>query len=85
MLYPPSDAHDAFLTSTNLQLDSLGIPINHKMVEEPHYEITCLGININARSGLVTIPDSKINKIKCLIAHWLTKNCYKASTLKIGR
>ena len=72
MKFLPSKAHNYFATLTNL-LESLGLPINHKKVEEPHYEITCLGININARSGRLTIADNKICKIKCLIAHWLTK------------
>ena len=69
---PPSEVHNAFLALTNL-LESLGLPINHKKVEEPHYEIICLGITINACSGLLTIPDNKMRKIKCLIAHWLTQ------------
>ena len=69
---PPSEAKDAFLTLTNL-LQALGLPISYKKVEEPHYEITSLGININARSGVLTIPDSKICKIKSLIKHWLHK------------
>ena len=68
----PSEAQNAFLTLTNL-LKALGLLINYKKVEEPHYEITCLGININARSAVLTIPNNKIRKIKYIISQWLTK------------
>ena len=54
-------------------MQAFGHPISYKKVEEPHYEITCLCININARSGTLTIPDNKMNKIKCIINHWRTK------------
>ena len=54
-------------------MQALGLPINYKKVEEPHHEITCLGIKINARSGVLTIPDNKINKIKSSIHYWKTK------------
>ena len=42
----PHKARSEFLSLKNL-LESLGLPLNVKKIEEPAEEVTCLGININ--------------------------------------
>ena len=66
------DARATFCPLRNL-LQALGLPINFKKVEGPPSEITCLGININARTGVLTIPQEKNYKIKGLLHIWSCK------------
>ena len=61
----PHKARSEFLSLRNL-LETLGLPLNVKKIEEPAEEITCLGININARTGLLPIPKDKLLEIKQL-------------------
>ena len=49
------------------------MPINFKKVEGPATEITCVDININAKTGVLTIPQENIQKIRYLIQNWLCK------------
>ena len=56
-----SDSSNTFRTLHNL-LDSLGLPINFKKVEYPSSEITCLGINKNSKTGILSIPQEKNGK-----------------------
>ena len=59
----PARANDAFTTLTNL-LQHLGLPINGKKVEAPSSQINCLGIIVNAKSGMWSIQKNfkKLNK-----------------------
>ena len=66
----PDKAQAEFLTLSNL-LQALGLPINSKKVEAPSHKITCLGIEIDAKVGTLTIPDKKI-KIMC--HNWMFKS-----------
>ena len=68
----PVTANGAFLTLKNL-LENLGLPINHKKVTSPSSQITCLGININAATRVLSIPDEKLEKIRCLCVNWASK------------
>ena len=69
----PDKAQAAFLTLSNL-LQALGLPINAKKVEPPSHKITCLGIEIDAKVGTLTIPDKKIEKIKTMCHNWMFKS-----------
>ena len=63
---PPDTANGAFLTLKKL-LVNLGLPINYKKVTSPSNQITCLGININAATGVLSIPDEKLQKINTYV------------------
>ena len=54
---------DAFTTLNNL-LQALGIPVNLKKVSAPTQKITCLGINVDAKEGTLSVPKDKLQKIK---------------------
>ena len=56
-LLPPN----AFSTLMNL-LDRLGLPVNFLKVEKPQTKIMCLGIDIDAKNGILTVPDKKMEK-----------------------
>ena len=58
----PDAVSDTFITLKNL-LESLGLPINYKKVSAPTHKITCLGINIDAKQGTLSIPVEKMGKI----------------------
>ena len=51
-------SHKAFSDFLSLKklLSYLGLPINSKKLESPTESITCLGIQVNARTGTLTIP-----------------------------
>ena len=66
---PPALANSHFLSLMNL-LRFVGLPVNHTKVEEPAKVITCLGIEINAETGTLKIPDQKINEILKLCRFW---------------
>ena len=68
-------------------LEALGLPINFKKVEKPQSKITCLGIDIDARNGILTIPDRKMEKISFIMYTLETKNmcCKKSITKIIGK
>ena len=42
-------------------------------MEQPSSVITCLGIQINAKEGILSVPDKKLNEIKNLTSQWLSK------------
>ena len=69
----PDAASDAFITLTNL-LEALGLPVNPKKVAAPTHKITCLGIDVYAREGTLSVPDEKLRKIKKLCLAWQSKN-----------
>ena len=78
---PPPQASSAFSTLMNL-LEALGLPVNFKKVEKPQSKITCLGIDIDARNGILTIPDRKMEKIRSLCTHWRQKTCATRNQLQ---
>ena len=59
---PISHANNAFSTLMNL-LEALGLPVNFKKVEKPQTKITCLGIDIDVKNGILSTPDMKMEKI----------------------
>ena len=56
-------------------LSYLGLPINSKKLESPAESITCLGIQVNACTGTLTIPLQKLNDIKQICKKWTYKHC----------
>ena len=68
----PAKAQHAF-TSLNNLISTLGLPINQEKVVAPTHEMTCLGINIDARTGALTIPQEKVQQIKLLCNQWASK------------
>ena len=49
------------------------LPLNDRKVEEPNHIITCLGIKINAKTGILRIPDDELQEIKEICNHWQFK------------
>ena len=68
----PHKAKNAFMSLNNL-IVSLGLPVNQNKVVAPAEEMLCLGININAKTGMLTIPREKILQIKELCKKWLSR------------
>ena len=69
---PPRTANSTFLSLVNL-IESLGLPINQEKVSKPVQQLTCLGIDINAHTGVLSIPPEKISQIKTLCLQWATR------------
>ena len=69
---PAQSANNAFLSLTNL-ISPLGLPINQEKVSTPVTRLTCLGIDIDAKSGILRIPKDKLQQIKSICQHWTTK------------
>ena len=69
---PPSSANSAFLSLNNL-ITSLGLPINHDKVSQPVDSLTCLGINIDVKTGTLTIPEGKIEEVRQLCEDWANR------------
>ena len=68
----PPNASNAFQTLTNL-LQVVGLPINQKKVEKPGEQVTCLGIEINARTGILKIPENKMLEVKEMCSKWINR------------
>ena len=68
-----SDRATNAFTSLNNLIRTLGLPINQDKVAAPTHEMTCLGININARTGLLTILPDKVNHVKRICNQWASK------------
>ena len=68
----PQNAYSAFLSLKNL-ITSLGLPINEEKVSTPVSKLTCLGIQIDARTGIMSIPQEKLQQIRGLCTLWSTK------------
>ena len=66
---PPSIASSYFQALSNI-LQYIGLPINMKKVEQPSDQITCLGIQINAHTGILKIPDDKMQEVVTLCRKW---------------
>ena len=54
----PAHANSHFLSLKNI-LEELELPINKAKSEPPSESITCLGIQVNARTGILAIPSEK--------------------------
>ena len=68
----PQNASNDFHTLQNL-LQKVGLPINQKKVEEPGEQITCLGIEVNARTGILKIPENKMLEVKSICLKWVDR------------
>ena len=68
----PKNASGAFQTLMNL-LQRVGLLINQKKIEEPGEQVTCLGIEINARTGVLKIPQNKMAEVKEMCYKWSTR------------
>ena len=47
-------------------LKALDLLVNFKKVEKLQFKIACLGIDIDAKNGILAVPDKKMEKI-CLL------------------
>ena len=56
----PLEVADSHFLSVKNILTDLGLPINSEKLETPNHSVTCLGIQINARNGSISIPDEKL-------------------------
>ena len=54
-------------------LQQVGLPVNEKKLEPPSSVITCLGIEIDAKNGKITIPNNKLQEIQQICKIWSTK------------
>ena len=68
----PDRANDAFLTLVQL-LQNLGLPLNKSKVVAPVSKLTCLGIDVDAKLGILTIPPKKLREIRKLCVTWIGK------------
>ena len=68
----PEVANSQFFSVKNI-LAELGLPINSKKLEPRSHSVTCLGIQINAKDGIISIPDEKVKNIKELCNYWSSK------------
>ena len=68
----PEVAESHFLSVKNILAD-LGLPINSKKLEPPSHSVTCLGIQINAKDSIISIPKDKLRSIKNLCSYWSTQ------------
>ena len=65
-------AESQFYSLLNI-LQQVGLPVNEKKVEPPSSVITCLGIEIDAKKGKITIPDIKLQEIQQICKIWKNK------------
>ena len=78
---PAQSANNAFLALTNLIM-SLGLPINRDKVSPPVTRLTCLGIDIDVKTGMLHIPGEKIKHIKSECARWMSKTTASRNQLQ---
>jgi len=69
----PSKAHEGFKFLNQL-LHDLGLPISNEKSCSPCTSVTCLGIIIDVKKGLITIPSEKINTIHTTCQSWSSKS-----------
>ena len=75
-----SQAESHFLTLSNI-LQYVGLPINQK-IEIPSGSINCLGISINAETGVLKLPEEK-NRKKSVFG--VKHDSHKNSMPKVGK
>ena len=68
----PVKAHKAYYSMLNL-LEQLGLPVNRDNISAPVSKLVCLGIQVDARTGVLSIPQEKLGKIKNLCDQWQNK------------
>ena len=69
-------------TSLNNLITSLGLPINQDKVTSPAEDVTCLGIHIKAKTGILTIPEQKVQQVKHLCRQWKSRAFTTRSSLQ---
>ena len=68
----PVKAHKAYYSMLNL-LEQLGLPVNRDKISAPVSKLVCLGIQVDANTGVLSIPQEKLCKIKNLCDQWQNK------------
>ena len=68
----PVKAHKAYYSMLNL-LEQLGLPVNRDKISAPVSKLVCLGIRVDAKTGLLSITQEKLCKIKNLCDQWQNK------------
>ena len=68
----PVKAHKAYYSMLNL-LEQLGLPVNRDKISAPVLKLVCLGIQVDTRTGVLSIPQEKLCKIKNLCDQWQNK------------
>ena len=68
----PDKTESHYLSLLNV-LRQVGLPVNEKKVGTPGTKITCLGILIDTKEGILAIPEQKMAEIKKLCKVWLNK------------
>ena len=63
-------------------LQQVGLPVNPTKVEPPSSVINCLGIQINAREGVISIPPLKLKEIQEICKSWHTKKIAQKKQLQ---
>ena len=51
----------------------LGLAISQNKLYEPQKCIPCLGINVNIKTGIISIPEEKLSEIVALCLNWSTR------------
>ena len=64
-----ADANANFESLCN-SLNYVGLLINGNKLETPSSVITCLGIQIDVETGILSIPNKKLEKIRKLCEQW---------------
>ena len=68
----PVKASKAYYSLLNL-LDQLGLPVNVDKISAPVSKLICLGIQVDAEMGVLSIPQEKLCKITNLCGQWENK------------
>ena len=68
---PPTLANSHFTYLVNI-LEYVYLPINTNKVENPSNQITCLGIRIDASTGILKVPEQKMLEMVSLCKKWAT-------------
>ena len=54
-------------------LEKVGLPINDKKVQKPGQQVICLGIEINAKTSVLKIPENKMAEVRDMCHKWSTR------------
>ena len=68
----PVKAHKAYYSMLNL-LEQLGLPVNSDKISAPVSKLVRLGIQVDTKTGVLSIPQEKLSKIKSLCGQWQNK------------
>ena len=75
-------AESQFQSLLNI-LQQVGLPVNKNKVEPPNSIITCLGIEIDAREGKITIPRTKLQDIQQMCKIWSNKKWLQKDSCEV--